>query len=253
MSCSSAIVVETTFLEIERTPEIAPMEHLRQFAIACATKKKTPKMFLSKRLFIYLCLMRPRDEGKEKAIRKKAMELIVLTGFDGLSMHKLARVAGVSVATIYIYYKDREDLILSLCKEETIRMTEATLKGFDPSMPFREGLKNQWKNRAAFWLQNPVEAQFLERMRHSPYQDKTLLFLKKDFIVAMRTFVTNAIKRKELANVPLEIYWCVAYAPLYQLVKYHMDGTSLPGSGHFALTDKIMNKTLDLVLKGLTP
>ena len=123
--------------------------------------------------------MRTRDEAKEAAIRKKAMELIVLKGFDGLSMHKLAKSAGVSVATIYIYYKDREDLILSLCREETLRMTDATLKGFDPNMPFAEGLKNQWKNRAAFWLKNPVEAQFLERMRHSPYQEKILIFLKK--------------------------------------------------------------------------
>lgn len=197
--------------------------------------------------------MRPRDEGKEKAIRKKAMELIVSTGFDGLSMHKLARVAGVSVATIYIYYKDREDLILSLCKEETLRITEATLKGFDPTMPFAEGLQNQWSNRAAFWLKNPVEAQFLERMRHSPYQEQTVLFLKKDFVVAMRTFVSNAIKRKELVNVPIEVFWSLAYAPLYQLVKFHLDQTTLPGSGHFTLTNEIMNQTLQLVLKALRP
>ena len=128
-------------------------------------------------MFIYICDMRVRDEVKEKAIRKIAMELIVQEGFDGLSMHKLARAAGVSVATIYIYYKDREDLILSLCEKETLRMTEATLKDFDPYMPFAEGLKNQWKNRAAFWLKNPIEAQFLERMRHSPYQEKMLVFI----------------------------------------------------------------------------
>src|SRR5215204_1827560 len=135
-------------------------------------------------MFIYICGMRIRDEAKEIAIRKKAMELIVQEGFDGLSMHKLARAADVSVATIYIYYKDREDLILSLCEEETTRMTEATLKDFDPYMSFSDGLKNQWKNRAAFWLKNPIEAQFLERMRHSPYQEKILIFLKKDFIEA---------------------------------------------------------------------
>ena len=197
--------------------------------------------------------MRTRDEAKEAAIRKKAMELIVLEGFDGLSMHKLAKSAGVSVATIYIYYKDREDLILSLCREETLRMTDATLKGFDPNMPFAEVLKNQWKNRAAFWLKNPVEAQFLERMRHSPYQEKILIFLKKDFIETMRTFVANAIKNKELAKIPVEVFWSVAYAPLYQLVKYHMDGASLPGLGPFVLTDKIMNQALALVVKGLSP
>lgn len=204
-------------------------------------------------MFIYICSMRTRDEAKEVAIRKKAMELIVKEGFDGLSMHKLAKAAGVSVATIYIYYKDREDLILSLCKEETARMSEATLRGFDPNMTFAEGLKNQWKNRAAFWLKNPVEAQFLERMRHSPYHEKILIFLKKDFIEAMHSFVGNAIKNKELVKIPVEVFWSVAYAPLYQLVKYHMDGSSLPGLGPFVLTDKIMNQALSLVVKGLTP
>lgn len=179
--------------------------------------------------------------------------MIVDEGFDGLSMHKLARAAGVSVATIYIYYKDRDDLILSLCREETARMTEATLKDFDPKMSFAEGLKNQWKNRASFWLKNPVEAQFLERMRHSPYQEQILPFLKKDFIEAMRTFVANAIKNRELVKIPVEIFWSVAYAPLYQLVKYHMDGSSLPGLGPFVLTEKIMNQTLSLVIKGLSP
>ncbi|HOZ87501.1 MAG TPA: helix-turn-helix domain-containing protein, partial [Bacteroidia bacterium] len=58
--------------------------------------------------------MRIRDENKEAAIRKKAIEMIVNEGFDGLSMAKLAKAAGVSPATIYIYYKNREDLLHQL-------------------------------------------------------------------------------------------------------------------------------------------
>jgi AcrR family transcriptional regulator len=194
--------------------------------------------------------MRTRDEAKERSIRQEAMKLIVKEGFDGLSMHKLAKAAGVSVATIYIYYKDREDLILSLCEVETIRMSEATLKNFDPGMSFSEGLRIQWKNRAAFWMKNPIEAQFLERMRHSPYQERILSFLKKDFIVAMKQFVSNAIQRKELVKVSPEVFWSVAYAPLYQLVKFHMDGTGLAGVP-FKMTDKMMDQALELVLNAL--
>ena len=204
-------------------------------------------------VIVYICTMRTRDENKEKAIRIKAMEFIVKEGFDGLSMHKLAQAAGVSVATIYIYYKDREDLILSLCREETLRMTEATLKNFSPDMPFAKGLGIQWKNRAAFWMKNPVEAQFLERMRHSPYQEQVVQFLKKEFTDIMYLFVKNAIKNKELIKLPVEVFWSVAYAPLYQLVKYHMDGINLPGSGPFHLNNKTMQQTLQLVIKALKP
>jgi AcrR family transcriptional regulator len=51
--------------------------------------------------------MRARDENKEQNICRKAMEMIVQDGLDGLSMQKLAKAAGVSPATIYIYFKDR--------------------------------------------------------------------------------------------------------------------------------------------------
>jgi hypothetical protein len=69
---------------------------------------------------------------------------------------------------------------------------------------------------------------------------------------AMDIFVKNAIKRKELVNVPLEVYWSVAFAPLYNLVKFHMTGKSL-GGNKFVLSDKIMKNTFDLVLKALKP
>ena len=71
--------------------------------------------------------MRTRDEVKEGAIRQKALEMAVKEGFDGLSMQKLAKAAGVSPATIYIYFKDRDDLILQLWLEEVEKMAVATL------------------------------------------------------------------------------------------------------------------------------
>ena len=55
-----------------------------------------------------------RDPRREKAIREKVLAMIVKEGFDGLSMRKLANAAGVSPATIYVYFKDRDDLIMQL-------------------------------------------------------------------------------------------------------------------------------------------
>lgn len=197
--------------------------------------------------------MRTRDEAKEASIRKQAMVLIVEEGFDGLSMHKLAKAANVSVATIYIYFKDRENLILTICKDEMVRMADAFLKGFDPKMSFEEGLKMQWKNRAGFWLNNPLEGQFLERLRHSPYHDKVTQYQKQEFLDAMHAFVRNAVENRELVKLPIEVFWSVAYAPLYQLVKFHMDGSKFPGGKPITFNSTLMNKALQAVLKGLRP
>jgi len=197
--------------------------------------------------------MRPRDNKKEEAIKRSAVELVVREGFDGLSMHKLARAAGVSVATIYIYFKDRDDLILSICREEMHRMNASSMKGFSAGMSFAEGLRVQWRNRARHWMKYPMESQFMERIRHSPYQDRAIAFVTKEFTDAMYGFVSRAIRKRELVELPIEIYWTVAYAPLYQLVKFHMDGVHFPGKKGFRLTQQKMDQTLELVLKALKP
>ncbi len=196
--------------------------------------------------------MRIRDANKEKAIRHHALKMIVKHGFDGLSMQKLAKAAGVSPATIYIYFKNREDLILQLSAEESEKMAEATLKYFDPAMSFSEGLRVQWMNRARYCLANPQQMYFLEQIRHSPFQQKSMELVGNEFKKKMVAFVSNAIKRKELVKVPTEVYWSVAFAPLYTLVHFHIAGRSI-GGHQFKFSEKVMLETLSLVLKALKP
>ena len=196
--------------------------------------------------------MRIRDENKEQAICDKAIEIIVKQGFDGLSMQKLAKAAGVSPATIYIYFKDREDLILQVCMRESQKMIEATFKDFDPQMSLAEGMRVQWKNRAAYWIQNPLSAQFLEQAKHTPYGEKAFLFTKKEFSQAMGAFTKRAIQNGEIVKLSTEVFWAVAFAPLYTLIKFHLSGKGIHAET-FVLEDKTLYQALDLVLKALKP
>lgn len=197
--------------------------------------------------------MRTRDPKKEKAIRDKALAMIVKEGFDGLSMQKLAKAAGVSPATIYIYYKDREDLILKLYAETSREMSKHTLAGFDPASSFKDGLRVQWINRAKYCLKHTDEAHFMEQIRFSPLYERASRLMDPVFMNTMREFVKGAIKRNEIIRVPVEVYWSIAFAPLYQLLKFHKHGKGMPGTESFSLDDKIMMLTLDLVTKALKP
>jgi AcrR family transcriptional regulator len=178
--------------------------------------------------------------------------MIVKSGFDGLSMQKLAKASSVSPATIYIYFKDREDLILQLFAEASAKMTEATLKNFDPAMSFSDGLKMQWLNRARYCIENPDLMYFMEQIRHSPLQEKSLELMGPEFRNTMHAFVQNAIKNHELVKVPLEVYWSIAFAPLYTLVQFHISGRSIGGK-KFKFSEAMMGETLALVLKALKP
>lgn len=196
--------------------------------------------------------MRPRDENKLQAIKQKAVEMIAREGLEGFSVNKLAKAAGVSPATIYIYFKDKEDLITSVSVEEGEKMSKATLKDFDPEMSFADGLWIQWRNRADYMLNNHVSEAFWEQVKNSVYRDEMVSKVTENFRQSMGEFMKNALARKQVNAMPLEVYWSVAFAPLYNLIRFHNEGRSLAGQ-RFVFSHKMMKQTFDLVLKALTP
>jgi len=85
---------------------------------------------------------------KVALVKRKAMEMAVSDGLEGFSVNKLAKACGISVATLYIYYRDKNDLITQIALEEGNEWAAFVLKDFNPELPFAEGLRMQWKNRA---------------------------------------------------------------------------------------------------------
>ena len=194
--------------------------------------------------------MRIRNTDKVQLVKQKAIELIVKHGLEGFSMNKLARACSISVATLYIYYKDRDDLILKIAIEEGALMGDAMIKDFDPEMLFEQGLRKQWENRYSYMVANPIMTLFFEQLRSSSYQQIFLSSFLKDFKLVMGKFMDNVIARGEIDVMPFEVYWSVAFAPLYNLIRFENEGQSMAGKP-FKMTDEILWKTFDLVVKAL--
>jgi TetR/AcrR family transcriptional regulator, multidrug resistance operon repressor len=194
--------------------------------------------------------MRTRNSDKEQLVKDKAIELFVKYGFENFTVNKLARECGISVATLYIYYKHKDDLIIKIGKEEYKKMSEAILSNFNPESSFEEGLNQQWKARAKYFLENPLSMHLFEQIKNSSFQQIIHGTDPNELKDKMGAFVHNAVQRGELNPMPVEVFWSVAFSPLYTLLRFHQDGTSL-GDRNFALSEETMLKTLELVIKAL--
>ncbi|SFD88973.1 transcriptional regulator, TetR family [Chitinophaga sp. CF118] len=194
--------------------------------------------------------MRQRDENKIQGIREKAIEMITNEGLENFGINKLAKAAGVSPATIYIYYKDKDDLITQISVDEGMRMCAAILEGFDPEMTFEEGLWIQWKNRAKYSLNNQEGASFYEQLRNSTYREKMVKAIHDEMGKKAGPFMKNAIERGEINDITIEVFWSVAIAPLYSLVRFHQEGHCFKDR-IFVFSEKIMKETFDYVIKAL--
>lgn len=61
--------------------------------------------------------MRTKDLDKQTRIKDAMIKLILKEGIDGISVSKIAKEANVSPATIYIYYKNKEDMMSEVFNE----------------------------------------------------------------------------------------------------------------------------------------
>ncbi|MBO0948117.1 TetR/AcrR family transcriptional regulator [Fibrella forsythiae] len=196
--------------------------------------------------------MRTRDTDKELLVRKRAISMLVNDGLDGFSMNKLAKACGISVATLYIYFQDKDDLIQQIGLDISRNFVASTFDGFSPDMPFAEGLRKQWENRARFAMAFPDEVAYHDMIRHTHYGDYILDEVVTTFKNVMATFIQNAITNHELKPVAPEVFWSVAYGPLYTLLRFHRERQGLGGKP-FQLSDDLLEDALQMVLNGLKP
>jgi AcrR family transcriptional regulator len=80
------------------------------------------------------------EEGAENAKRRQVLEgarqVFLSRGFDGASMGEIAKAAGVSKGTLYVYFDNKESLFEALTTEEKRGLAEVlfTLDADDPNV-----------------------------------------------------------------------------------------------------------------------
>ncbi len=67
------------------------------------------------------------DPEKRRQVLAGAREVFLARGFDAASMGDIARAAGVSKGTLYVYFGSKQDLFAALVHEECAQTAERTL------------------------------------------------------------------------------------------------------------------------------
>jgi AcrR family transcriptional regulator len=81
-----------------------------------------------------------------------ARKIFLRDGFERAAVDDIAREAGVSKATIYAYFPDKQLMFLEVARVECLRQTEAAEAAIDPSLPVRAALLIVADRIAAFQM-----------------------------------------------------------------------------------------------------
>ena len=79
-----------------------------------------------------LHLVGDEDSSKRRQILDGARKVFMDLGFDGASMGEIARSAGVSKGTLYVYFADKNRLFEAIVEEESLEQGKVAFN-FDPA------------------------------------------------------------------------------------------------------------------------
>lgn len=172
---------------------------------------------------------------KKKALLDATLNLVNNDGFHKASMSKIAKLAKVAPATIYLYFENKQDLINSLYLTVKSSFSEHAFKDYQENLPVKKGFEIIWYNIADYKLNKIDEATFLSQCDNTPIIDEAIA---EEGLKHLQPLVDLWEKAKEEGIVkPLSNYILYAYTiyPLSFLL-------AIQQKNYYSLNDEMRQK-----------
>ena len=112
--------------------------------------------------------MRRKDDEKEKSIKEAVIRLILEEGFHGTSISKIAKAAGVSPATVYIYFENKEVMLQDIYNEYAEEIFNYLLDQVDMEMRGQQLIEILVRSYYDYIRENKEIFSFVEQFSHCP-------------------------------------------------------------------------------------
>lgn len=112
--------------------------------------------------------MRKKDDKKIEVIKNAVIKLILQYGFHGTSISKIAKEAGVSPATIYIYYENKEIMIHEIYHQLRMERHNFVHGNITSHMDAKETLKTIFKSDYNYVIKHEEEFFFIKQFSSCP-------------------------------------------------------------------------------------
>jgi len=113
-----------------------------------------------------------KSQVKRNALVEATINLVNNNGFHATPMSKIAKMANVSPATIYLYFENKQDLINQVYIEVKAAFSTFAFKDYNESLPVEKGFEIVWKSIADFKLNEIEQAMFLSQCDNTPMIDE---------------------------------------------------------------------------------
>ncbi len=199
--------------------------------------------------------VKERRARQKKFLRQEildaASELFVRDGYENVSMRRIADKIEYSPTTIYIYFKDKAELLEQVCKETFGRLVQRLSKITDQPGDPVERLKRGLVAYIEFGLANPHHYRATFMMAIPEGFDKTKYHQEDSPAMQAFSFLTrglgDCIAAGKMPAMNVELASQTLWAGIHGITSLLITKSSFPWVGR----DKVIHSTVDTLVAGL--
>ncbi|MCK3655881.1 AcrR family transcriptional regulator [Pasteurellaceae bacterium Macca] len=151
-------------------------------------------------------------------ILNAADTLMASGGVQHLSTHKIAKAAGVSVGTIYLYFKDKEDLLNQLVYYIFARYHHYVEAQYDEELPLFEQYQQLWRLQWGFMLAHPTMACNVHQYEALPEFQRILDECIANDILAWSRFEQRGKAQGAIVDLPSKVLYTISIGTAWGLM-----------------------------------
>jgi AcrR family transcriptional regulator len=163
--------------------------------------------------------VRVKDDAKIEGIYKATLTLVKEKGLAGITMSDISKAASVATGTLYIYFKNKEELINALYIECRQQSACHYFAGLDAASSFEERMQRVFTNIINFKIKHFEVSAFLEQVYHSPFICTTDLKKKQKALNPLFDLVQEGIEAKKIKNAEIELIISYMFGIIHEIVK----------------------------------
>lgn len=183
--------------------------------------------------------MRHKDENKRTSIYHAAMEVVNHEGVEKASMSKIAKAAGVSSSTIYIYFDNKADMINKLYLLAKQELGTALFKGVSDDMSVEVASKTWMNNYFYFLVDNPLKLSFLEQFYNSPSISPETEAKGQEYFTPLHKLHQKGVSEQLVKDYPLPLLKAFIFEPIMSLARSHINR-------EIEIDKELLQKALDM-------
>lgn len=163
---------------------------------------------------------------KQTKLLDAANKLLAEKGYHGFSMKELAQTAQIAAGTIYLYFKNKQDLIQSLHQRNLRTLAQCMFDGLDETMPIYDQFSCIWKNFWKYSLEHPEAILAKDQFDHLPeILQASEEALAKELFQKVGEVLHKGVQQGVFQNLPIDILATLSIEPCANLARKHIIGS----------------------------